>query len=68
MFINIGISSIITNNRPLIESKEDGWVKSNIVYVKKDVDVNELDNYMYCVTKNKTSKKCELKETQEKRI
>ena len=68
MFINIGISSIITNNRPLIESKEDGWVKSNIVYVKKDVDVNELDNYMYCVTKNKTSKKCDWKETQEKSI
>ncbi len=68
MFINIGISSIITNNRPLIESKEDGWVKSNIVYVKKDVDVNELDNYVYCVTKNKTSKKCDWKETQEKSI
>ena len=68
MFINIGISSIITNNRPLIESKEDGWVKSNIVYVKKDVDVSELESYMYCVTENKSSKKCDWKETQEKSI
>ena len=62
----IGVSQLINNNRPIIESTYEGWVPRNTVYVKKDVDVSKLDTYLYCVTKSKSSKKCDWKETKTK--
>ncbi|MBO5475349.1 MAG: PASTA domain-containing protein, partial [Bacilli bacterium] len=64
--MGIGVSKIYSNNRPIIESTYQGWVQKNVVYVKKDANVSEIDTYFYCVTKSKRSNKCEWKETKTK--
>lgn len=60
------VGTAIINGRVTIARTYQGWVKSDVVYVTKDANINKLDKYEYCITENKTTKKCVWKETNTK--
>ena len=66
IFLFSFVGTAIINGRPTIARTHKGWVKSDVVYVTKDVDVQKLDKYEYCITKNRGIGKCEWKETKTK--
>ena len=66
MFTTIGLSNIKPSNTPKIAKKGEGWVKEELVYVVKDVDLERLDYYEYCISEKKNMKSCEWKATKTK--
>ena len=70
LFFNIGSNRLEYKEyrSPQITAEKEGWVPSNIVYVTKEANLENIEYYEYCIREDENKKACEWKRTDTKSV